>query len=110
MFAASKIRRATELKVPFLQCDTFFHTISLTELQSKKVNRLPDFVYNFDQYQRIQRADEYDFRSSLNLNTAHRFGLVETSTKESVFLNWEKYFLMNHRIISLTQFLSCDLL
>ena len=32
MFAASKIRRATELKAPFLQCDKYFHTLSLTEL------------------------------------------------------------------------------
>ena len=33
MFAATKIRRATELKAPFLQCDMYFHTLSLTELQ-----------------------------------------------------------------------------
>ena len=33
MFEASKIRRATELKVPFLQCDKYFHTLSLTEVQ-----------------------------------------------------------------------------
>jgi len=34
MFAASKIRRAVDLKASFLQCDMYFHTISLTELQS----------------------------------------------------------------------------
>ncbi len=32
---ASKIRRATELKAPFLQCDKYFHTISLHELHGK---------------------------------------------------------------------------
>ncbi|XP_048259206.1 uncharacterized protein LOC124134238 [Haliotis rufescens] len=33
MFAASTIRRATELRAPFLQCLKYFHTISLVELQ-----------------------------------------------------------------------------
>ena len=32
MFKASKIRRATELKAPFIQCHKFFHTVTLTEL------------------------------------------------------------------------------
>ena len=35
MFEASKIRRATELKVPFLQCDKYFHTLSLSELHGE---------------------------------------------------------------------------
>ena len=35
MFAASKIRRAVDLKASFLQCDMYFHTISLSELQSE---------------------------------------------------------------------------
>ncbi|XP_050400370.2 uncharacterized protein LOC126817438 [Patella vulgata] len=34
MFAASTIRRASELKAPFLQCLKYFHTISIIDLQS----------------------------------------------------------------------------
>ena len=37
MFAASKISRATELKAPFLQCEKYFHTITLTDLHGKFV-------------------------------------------------------------------------
>ncbi|XP_062596866.1 uncharacterized protein LOC134258357 [Saccostrea cucullata] len=34
MFLASTIRRAIELKAPFLQCMAYFHTISVVDLQS----------------------------------------------------------------------------
>jgi hypothetical protein len=33
MFLASTIRRAIELKAPFLQCMAYFHTISVVDLQ-----------------------------------------------------------------------------
>jgi len=45
MFAATKIRRATELKAPFLQCDMYFHTISLAELHARMP---PDNSSDFD--------------------------------------------------------------
>ena len=35
MFAASTIRRALELKAPFLQCVKYFHTISCVDLLGK---------------------------------------------------------------------------
>ncbi|XP_041374603.1 uncharacterized protein LOC121387519 [Gigantopelta aegis] len=35
MFAASTVRRAKELKAPFLQCLKYFHTISLVTLQAQ---------------------------------------------------------------------------
>ena len=35
MFLSSTIRRAIELKAPFLQCMKYFHTISIVDLQSK---------------------------------------------------------------------------
>ena len=35
MFAASTIRRAIEMKAPFLQCIKYFHTISCSDLLSK---------------------------------------------------------------------------
>ena len=35
MFAASTIRRAIEMKAPFLQCIKYFHTISCADLLSK---------------------------------------------------------------------------
>ncbi|CAH1232773.1 MFHAS1 [Branchiostoma lanceolatum] len=34
MFAASLVRKAVELKAPFLQCGTYFHIVSITELQA----------------------------------------------------------------------------
>ncbi|XP_013397728.1 probable serine/threonine-protein kinase pats1 [Lingula anatina] len=34
MFSASSIRRATQLKAPFLQCTKYFHVIPLTDLHS----------------------------------------------------------------------------
>ncbi|KAK7503510.1 hypothetical protein BaRGS_00005049 [Batillaria attramentaria] len=34
MFAASTVRRAAELKAPFLQCLKYFHTISIVDLQT----------------------------------------------------------------------------
>ncbi|KAL8560611.1 hypothetical protein ACOMHN_062576 [Nucella lapillus] len=34
MFAASVVRRAVELKAPFLQCLKYFHTISIVDLQA----------------------------------------------------------------------------
>ena len=41
MFPASKVRRATELKAPFLQCDKYFHTLSLNELHGQCPQDLP---------------------------------------------------------------------
>lgn len=35
MFLSSTIRRAIELKAPFLQCMAYFHTISVVDLQCK---------------------------------------------------------------------------
>jgi len=35
MFAGSTIRRALDMKAPFLQCIKYFHTISCAHLQSK---------------------------------------------------------------------------
>lgn len=35
MFLASTIRRAIELKAPFLQCMSYFHTNSVVDLQCK---------------------------------------------------------------------------
>ena len=35
MFAASTVKRATDVKAPFLQCTTSFHVVSLTDLHSK---------------------------------------------------------------------------
>ena len=35
MFAASIVRRAAELKAPFLQCLKYFHTISIVDLQGQ---------------------------------------------------------------------------
>ena len=37
MFAASTVKRATDVKAPFLQCTTSFHVVSLTDLHSKLV-------------------------------------------------------------------------
>ncbi|XP_064623321.1 uncharacterized protein LOC135485349 isoform X1 [Lineus longissimus] len=36
MFSASKIRRAMEFKAPFLQCDKYFHMLTMTELLAMK--------------------------------------------------------------------------
>ena len=41
LFAASTIRRAVELKAPFLQCLKYFHTISIVDLQGGWVCRPP---------------------------------------------------------------------
>ena len=35
MFAASTVKRATDVKAPFLQCTTSFHVVSLTDLHSE---------------------------------------------------------------------------
>ena len=43
MFPASKIHRATELKAPFLQCDKYFHTVTLTELHGE--THVATFIY-----------------------------------------------------------------
>ncbi|KAK3765970.1 hypothetical protein RRG08_002213 [Elysia crispata] len=45
MFSASIIRRATELKAPFLQCLKYFHTISITDLHASMP---PDSSTDFD--------------------------------------------------------------
>ncbi|GFO37940.1 leucine-rich repeat serine/threonine-protein kinase 1 [Plakobranchus ocellatus] len=45
MFSASIIRRATELKAPFLQCLKYFHTISITDLHALMP---PDSSLDFD--------------------------------------------------------------
>ncbi|XP_077989757.1 uncharacterized protein LOC144444214 [Glandiceps talaboti] len=45
MFPASKVSRANDMKAPFLQCDHYFHTISLHEIQAVMP---PDSTSNFD--------------------------------------------------------------
>ena len=35
MFSSKVLRRAIEMKALFLQCHTFFHTLSITEIQGK---------------------------------------------------------------------------
>ncbi|XP_059152537.1 uncharacterized protein LOC131938499 [Physella acuta] len=47
MFAASKIKRAFELKAPFLQCVKNFHIISINEIQAFLP---PDASSNFDEH------------------------------------------------------------
>ena len=38
MFSSKVLRRAIEMKALFLQCHTFFHTLSITEIQGKCTN------------------------------------------------------------------------
>ncbi|KAK6965188.1 leucine-rich repeat serine/threonine-protein kinase 1 [Biomphalaria glabrata] len=60
MFPASKIKRAFELKVPFLQCDKNFHIISIPEIMSTLP---PDPNADFDDHlgrsiRELQELDE----------------------------------------------------
>ncbi|XP_070533769.1 uncharacterized protein [Ptychodera flava] len=62
MFTASKISRANNMKAPFLQCDHYFHTISLHELQAVMP---PDSSSNFDVHLENTMRDLEDIRFSM---------------------------------------------
>ncbi|CAG5127749.1 unnamed protein product, partial [Candidula unifasciata] len=47
MFSASKIKRASDMKVPFLQCDKYFHIISIPEIQAIMP---PDNTTDYDEH------------------------------------------------------------
>ena len=51
MFYASTVRRAVEMKAPFLQCLKFFHTIMVTDMQGKYEYLYYQFIcYYYPQY------------------------------------------------------------
>eukprot|EP00918_Siedleckia_nematoides_P023680 GHVU01051177.1.p1 GENE.GHVU01051177.1~~GHVU01051177.1.p1 ORF type:complete len:101 (-),score=18.15 GHVU01051177.1:427-729(-) len=62
MIPASKVRRATELKAPFLQCDKYFHTLTLTELHAIMP---PDSSADFDIHLQRSLRDLSDLGSNI---------------------------------------------
>ena len=43
MFSAAKIRRAIRFKAPFLQCDKYFHSVTMSEMKGIAYDSIPYF-------------------------------------------------------------------
>ena len=46
MVSYMKVQRALELNAPFLQCDKFFHILSIAELRGKTIKVMPNIWTN----------------------------------------------------------------
>ncbi|XP_041377257.1 uncharacterized protein LOC121389673 [Gigantopelta aegis] len=66
MFPASKIRRAVEMKAPFLQCDSAFHILAIPELQAIMP---PDRSADFDEHLGRSVRELRDLEEAVTTNT-----------------------------------------